>query len=292
MSLSASSANSWQLSSSDQQLLDLALAEDLNLPFCDITTETLFADRDFAIVATIISKHPTSFVACGMPVVQGLLKYFPQCKLTTSFQDGDIIKPGATLLSLQGPVKALLQLERTLLNFLQHLSAVATMTQIFVEKIKHTHTKILDTRKTTPGFRHLDKYAVFCGGGVNHRMGLYDALLIKDNHIDALGGIAQVLQRLPVQKQYETVIEIRTVAELQEVLQNGLAKIDRVLLDNMNLTQLCECAELCKNKIATEASGNVALTTVADIAATGVDFVSVGKLTHSISAIDLSMRMG
>lgn len=273
----------------NKDLIQLALQEDLGYPFFDLTTETLFANNDFPAQAKIISKHETPFVFCGTPLVNELLSNFPTVTANFHINDGDLVSPGATVLNLQGSIKLLLQVERTLLNFIQHLSAVATTTHAFVTKVQHTKLKILDTRKTTPGFRRLDKYAVYCGGGVNHRIGLYDALLIKDNHIDALGGIPAVLERLPSEKKHHTVIEIRTQTELQQVLDHGLNKIDRVLLDNMSVSELRTCATLCQDKLPTEASGNVNLETIVPIAETGVDFASVGKLTHSFAHIDLSM---
>lgn len=280
-----------RLSEIDEQLLQLALREDLNFPFLDITTETLFADQEISGIASLISKQESPFILCGIPVLEKLLHQFPQVKHTAYYQDGDCISPGTLVLSLQGSLKTILMLERTLLNFIQHLSAIATNTCAYVEKIKHTSLKVLDTRKTTPGFRHLDKYAVHCGGGSNHREGLYDAILIKDNHIDALGGVAEVLKRLPDSKKYHTVIEIRTLKELEEVLNRGASKIDRVLLDNMELIALQECAELCKGKITTEASGNIDLNSIVAVAETGVDFASVGRLTHSFKNIDLSLQV-
>lgn len=285
---------SWQPSKEDEVLFQLALTEDLGTTFCDLTTELLFADSDTNASAYIISKHPQAFVLCGLPLAQTLLQQLPgNCMLTTKREEGDIIQPGEIILSLEGSIKTLLMLERPLLNFLQHLSAIATTTSMFVEKIKHTSLKILDTRKTTPGFRHLAKYAVFCGGGVNHRAGLYDAVLIKDNHIDALGGIAKVLECLPILQSDSpaTIIEVRTYDELKQVLEHGLQKINRVLLDNMQLNELQMCTHLCKGKILTEASGNIDLTNILAIAETGVDYASIGKLTHSFKHIDLSMKM-
>lgn len=285
--------NSYQSSNtSDEQLLQLALNEDLGVPFLDITTQTLFGEHDFIAKARIISKHDVPFVLCGLPVVEKLAQYFANdIVFSTLFKDGDILSAGETVLTLEGSIKTLLMLERTLLNFVQYLSAIASMTQKFVDRVKHTKLKILDTRKTVAGMRRLAKYAVSCGGGVNHRTGLYDAILIKDNHIDALGGIAPVLARLPTERKYDTVIEIRTLAELEIVLKQGLGKVSRVLLDNMNLAELRTCVELCENKIPTEASGNVTLDSIAAIAETGVDYVSIGKLTHSVTSIDLSMLL-
>lgn len=274
----------------DRDLLKLALKEDLGSLFKDVTSDVVFGDADFESTARIISKHPDSFILSGISLAKELAQTF-SVTMQSYFQDGDKVQPGEVVLMLQGSIKNLLMLERTLLNFLQSLSAIATQTKNFVDRVKHTKLKILDTRKTIPGMRYLSKYAVACGGGVNHRIGLYDAILIKDNHIDALGGVRAVLDRLPSTKKYHTVLEIRTLSELEIVLQYGLGKVDRVLLDNMNLAELKICVELCKNKIETEASGNVSLATIVAIAETGVDYVSIGKLTHSISNIDLSMQL-
>lgn len=292
LSLSTHHDQHWQLSLLDEQLLQLALREDLGTPFVDLTCKTLFTSGDYQTHAKVVSKHPVPFVFCGLLVVNALLHYFPEtCVIKTDLQDGQPVEPGATILQLEGSAQTIMMLERTLLNFIQHLSAIATQTAKYVTCIQHTATKILDTRKTTPGFRHLDKYAVFCGGGVNHRFGLYDAILIKDNHIDALGGIAAAINLLPDSKKHPTVIEVRTLAELEIVLTHGITKIDRVLLDNMTNSELKTCVDLCKGKLATEASGNISLANIAAIAATGVNYASVGSITHSAEHIDLSLRL-
>ncbi len=273
-------------------MLQLALNEDLGVPFFDATTALLFENTNINSKAKIISKQATPFVVCGTSLTAKILQHFSDSvEFNTPFRDGDVIHPGETLLTLQGSITTLLMIERTLLNFLQYLSAIATCTQAFVKKVQHTNLKILDTRKTTPGMRHLAKYAVFCGGGVNHRAGLYDAVLVKDNHIDALGGMGKMLERLPLIKKFNTIIEVRTLAELEGILNHGLDKVDRVLLDNMSPAELKTCVELCKNKIQTEASGNITLDTVVTVAETGVDYASIGKLTHSIASVDLSMLL-
>lgn len=285
--------NNWQLNAIDQQLLDLALIEDLNLPFQDSTTALLFAHKTITQHARIISKAKEPITICGLPVVQAILaKVNAQCILQSDYHDGQQLLPGATLLTLQGSATELLMLERTVLNFLQRLCAVATLTAQFVAKVKHTHLSILDTRKTTPGLRHLEKYAVQCGGGVNHRMGLYDAIMIKDTHVDLVGGMEKALaclsaetrQKLPV------IIEVRDLAELDSVLLHGRNKVTRVLLDNMSPELMRTAVNKCKNIFSTEASGNINLNTISAIAATGVDFASVGMLTHSAGCVDLSMK--
>ncbi|MGB6977367.1 MAG: carboxylating nicotinate-nucleotide diphosphorylase [Gammaproteobacteria bacterium] len=283
----------WELNNLDLQLIDLAFTEDLGIPFCDKTTELLFLEIKNNFNARIISKNPEPIIICGLPVIKAALaKLDKHCTVQSDYQDGQILQSGATLLTLTGPAQSLLMAERILLNFLQRLCAIATLTAKFVKTISHTTTKILDTRKTLPGFRHLEKYAVYCGGGVNHRMGLYDAIMIKDTHIDLLDGIAVALNNLPEKtvQPLPVIIEVRTTQELAVVLKKGLPKITRVLLDNMPPTLITECVTLCQGLIATEASGNINLDNIKEVAQCGVDFISVGKLTHSAGNVDLSMK--
>lgn len=286
-------SSNWKLNQTDLALIDLALAEDLNVPFNDITTTTLFSEAKNTTRARIISKNAEPIVICGIPVVEAILaKLDTPYHIHSDFCDGQILAADATLITITGPAHNLLMVERTLLNFLQRLCAISTLTARYVNVIKHTTTKILDTRKTTPGFRHLEKYAVHCGGGVNHRMGLYDAIMIKDTHIDSLGGMVNALHALPddITQKYPVIVEVRTIDELNVVLEQGRHKITRVLLDNMPLKIMSECIHLCKNKIATEASGNMDINTVLPVAECGVDFISVGKITHSATTVDLSMK--
>lgn len=283
----------WYVNELDKQLIKLAFQEDLGLPYSDVTTDILFENNTLISHARIISKHAEPVVICGLNILSGLLSVFDQeLEMNTTFNDGDILKPGACLVSIKGPAKVLLKAERTVLNFLQRLCAVATLTKKFTDKIQHTKTKVLDTRKTLPGFRHLDKYAVLCGGGANHRMGLYDAIMIKDTHIDSMGGMMNALKKLPdnILMQYPVIIEVRNIQELTIVLKEGLHKTTRVLLDNMTIDQLKVCVMLCEGKIPTEASGNIDLPNVAEIAETGVNFVSIGKITHSAGNVNLSMQ--
>lgn len=282
----------WQLNQTDVQLIDLALLEDLGQPYCDKTTELLFPSSTKIARAIIISKHPQPIVICGLPLVTAILKKLGDCEIKSAYGDGEVLQTGATLLTLTGSASALLMGERIILNFLQRLCAVATLTAHYVQKIRHTKTHILDTRKTLPGFRHLEKYAVQCGGGVNHRMGLYDAIMIKDTHIDLLGGMSAALASLPedILQQVPVIVEVRTFDELKKVLEEGLHKVTRVLLDNMPLSLMTECVTLCQGQVPTEASGNMTLDTIIPTAECGVDFISVGKLTHSAGNVDLSMK--
>jgi nicotinate-nucleotide pyrophosphorylase (carboxylating) len=281
------------LNENDNTLIDLALREDLGEPFLDITADTLMSKEQADGAVKVISKHPTEIVCCGLPLVTAIISRFTDdCKLMPHCQDGDTIKAGEKLFILSGQQRYLSMAERTILNFMQHLSGIATLTREFVKCVAHTQAKILDTRKTLPGFRHLDKYAVQCGGGVNHRMGLYDAIMIKDNHVDLLGGMEKALNKLPqdILKRCPVIVEARTIDELSQALTHGENKITRLLLDNMNLDELRECVKRCAGKLPTEASGGVNLETVASIAETGVDYISVGMLTHSAGNVDLSMK--
>lgn len=285
----------WQLNPVDLQLIDLALIEDLGLPYADVTTELLFQQYNPVTCANIISKNAQPITICGMQLVDVLAKKFDNtCMVTSRYNDGQVLMRGETLLSIKGPANVLLKIERLLLNFLQHLSGVATLTATYVEKLKRYNTRILDTRKTMPGLRHLDKYAVYCGGGCNHRVGLYDAIMIKDTHIDMLGGIEKALEQIPDQaiENLPVIVEVRTEHELCEVLEKASHKVTRVLLDNMSLETMRRCVTLCDKKLPTEASGNIDLNNVLAVADCGVDFISIGKLTHSVQNVDLSMKCG
>jgi nicotinate-nucleotide pyrophosphorylase (carboxylating) len=291
------------MNSIDLQLIKLALEEDLGTPYCDATTELLFPESKVS-VAHIVSKHPTEIIFCGGALVEAIFEEFQKQsvvpanagmtieapKITNHYKDGDLIPPGATILTLSAPANHLVMLERTILNFLRHLSGIATLTAEFMQKIKHTNCKLLDTRKTTPGWRHLEKYAVLCGGGLNHRQGLYDAIMIKDTHVDLLGGMKQTLENLPTEKKLPVIVEVRDIKELETTLlfKN---KIDRILLDNIRGDLLKECIAICHSEnVLTEASGNLTLDNILEVAESGVDFASVGALTHSAQQIDLSMK--
>lgn len=200
-------------------------------------------------------------------------------------KDGERLQAGQDILTIEGPTLSILVGERTALNFLTHLSGVATLTSQYVEAIKETKTKILDTRKTIPGLRTLQKYAVAMGGGTNHRIGLYDAVLIKDNHIAIAGGITKALDSFVGHDNIE--IEVDTLMQLQDVLGHGGAHI--ALLDNMDLATLKKAVQMTAGRIKLEASGGVTLETVKAIAETGVDYISVGGLTHSVPALDIGL---
>ncbi|GAC1300267.1 MAG: carboxylating nicotinate-nucleotide diphosphorylase [Mucilaginibacter sp.] len=217
----------------------------------------------------------------------------PALKLTTFLNDGARIKPGDIALTVEGSARSILKAERLVLNCMQRMSGIATKTHEIVELLKGTNTHILDTRKTTPGMRYLEKWAVKIGGGVNHRFGLYDMILIKDNHVDYSGGIKNAIEKT---KQYLSnhnknlaiEIEVRNLDELQQVLQTG--GVDRILLDNFNYNDLREAVNVIDGKYITEASGGITIDNIREYAACGVNYISVGALTHSVKSLDLSLK--
>lgn len=286
--------NSWQLNKIDYQLIDLALEEDLGVPYKDVTTDALFKYQKLYKSAKIFSKHAENIVVAGLPLIKALFdKMDAEVKLNHQLQDGGLLSAGEVLVTIESDVNSLLKVERTLLNFLRHLCAIATLTKKFVDKVCDTKLKILDTRKTSPGMRHLEKYAVHCGGGVNHRMGLYDAFMLKDNHMDFIGGLQKALAALPDKQNnsLEVICEIRNLDELHIALEHGHNKITRVLFDNMRPQQLKQCVELVGDIFETEASGNLTLQNIQNVAQTGVDYASVGMLTYAAGQVDLSMLM-
>ncbi len=265
-----------------------AFQEDLN-ESGDVTTRAIFSP-EIRGRARVFAKD--SGTVAGLAVAQEVFRFAdPSLRVQTALQDGERVQEGENLLTVEGAVVNLLEAERIALNFLGRLSGIATLTQRFVEAVAGTHAQILDTRKTTPGWRLLEKYAVRQGGGVNHRLGLFDMVLIKDNHIQAAGGITPAVER--VYRSFENTnrrlpieVEVKNLDELAETLT---LKVDRILLDNMSVSMLREAVRMTNGRVPLEASGGVSLNTVRKIAETGVDFISVGALTHSASALDLSM---
>jgi len=280
-------------------LLQLSLAEDLSpqseldpeaatLAGGDVTSQATLPPET-RLVGRITAK--AGGVVAGLPVaaaawllVDSALAFSPQAA------EGDRVRPGQVLAEVSGPGAALLAGERTALNFLGRLSGTATLTRAFVEAVAGTRTVILDTRKTAPGARRLDKYAVKMGGAQNHRSGLYDMALVKDNHIDGAGGIGPAVARLREKygADFPIEVEVKNLDELAEALRLNLA---RIMLDNMDTAALRRAVEVTAGRTPLEASGNVSLATVRAIAETGVDFISVGALTHSAPALDVSLRL-
>ncbi|WP_421301968.1 carboxylating nicotinate-nucleotide diphosphorylase [Aeromonas veronii] len=251
----------------------------------DITAQLIPADR--MATARVITREAGVF--CGQPWVDEVfVQLGSDVKVEWKVQDGEVLSPNQELFRLHGPARLLLTGERNALNFVQTLSGVATLTARYVAELEGTDCRLLDTRKTIPGLRTAQKYAVTCGGGKNHRIGLYDAYLIKENHILACGGIAEAIneaRHLNPGKPVE--VEVESLAELEQALA---AKADIVMLDNFDVTMMREAVAINQGRAKLEVSGNVTLDTLAEFAATGVDFISVGALTKHVRALDLSMR--
>ena len=266
-------------------LIELAITEDIG-PGDATSQATLPAGR--TLHAHIVAK--AAGVVAGLPIAEAVFtRVEPRICFTPRVRDGAEVVPGDLVAEVSGPGQGMLAAERTALNFLQHLSGIATLTRAFVDAIACTPATILDTRKTHPGYRTLEKYAVRMGGGQNHRLGLYDMVLIKDNHIDAAGSITAAVEQaraacpdLPIE------VEVRNLDELRETLP---LDVERIMLDNMSLDEMRAAVKIAAGRVGLEASGGVALQSVADVAATGVDYISVGALTHSAPALDLSMQI-
>lgn len=268
------------------RLIRLALKEDIG--FRDVTTESLF-EKDRVLRAVIIAKE--AFILAGIHVAEGVFQTLQSdIRGNRVHEDGDTVKAGETLLEVEGDVSALLSGERVALNFLQRLSGIATHTRRFVDKVKDCPVKILDTRKTTPLLRYMERYAVRVGGGYSHRFGLYDGILIKDNHIKACGDIKEALKRVkdnaPVGLKIE--VEVNSLDEFKVALNFSP---DIVLLDNMDVEAISKAVEMAKGRVLLEVSGGINLENVEVVAKTGVDFISIGALTHSARAVDISMEI-
>ena len=251
----------------------------------DITAELI--PQDNISLATVISREDCVF--CGLDWFEETYRQIdPEILIDWCVDDGDRIEAGQILCTLSGSSQKIVSGERAALNFVQTLSGTATLSAVYADSIKDTECKVLDTRKTIPGLRMAQKYAVSCGGCENHRIGLFDAFLIKENHINACDGIANAVSEarfhnpdLPVE------VEVENFDELQQAIDAGA---DRVLLDNFDTEMMIQAVEMCKGKIITEASGNITLANIHDVAMTGVDYISTGSLTKDVKAVDLSMR--
>lgn len=261
-----------------------ALLEDVGTG--DLTASLI--DSSALASATIITRE--AGILCGMAFASEAFRQTdPACQLDWRLADGDSLSAGDELCRIQGPARALLTAERTALNFIQLLSGTATTASRYAARVAHTGVKLLDTRKTLPGLRLAQKYAVACGGCHNHRIGLFDAFLIKENHIAAAGSISAAIstaRRAATGKLIE--VEVETTEELHQALEAGA---DRIMLDNFSLEQLCEAVKAARGRAELEASGNVTDETLVSIAETGVDLISIGALTKHVRALDLSMRL-
>jgi nicotinate-nucleotide pyrophosphorylase (carboxylating) len=260
-----------------------AIEEDLGNG--DITTNYLDLARSNA-EAFMISK--AEGIIAGVEIAIRVFKLLDsELKTTVYRKDGDWVKPFDEILRIEGNPSSILKAERTALNFIQRLSGIATKTNHLTQLIKHTDVKILDTRKTTPLMRRLEKYAVRIGGGFNHRIGLYDMILIKENHIRAVGGITEAVKRVKQNNTtYKIEVEVTNLLELAEAVAAG---VDRVMLDNMDIKTIKQAVKKYKNKVELEVSGGITEDTIKLYAETGIDYVSVGALTHSVKALDISL---
>lgn len=268
-----------------RSIVSIALGEDLAGQE-DLTA--LLVPETTTATATIVTRE--NMVVCGQDVVNEVFRQIDDAtKIDWLCKDGDIMEAGSLLCRMSGNARSLLTSERTALNFLQMLSGVATITREYIKRIQGTNITLLDTRKTIPGLRLAQKYAVRCGGGSNHRMGLYDAFLIKENHIASCGSITSavcVAKQIASCKSIE--VEVNTLDQLLEAID---AKADTVMLDNFAVEQMHEAVKMNNKRVKLEVSGNVNLDNIHAIAETGVDYISVGALTKNIKAIDLSMRV-
>ena len=265
------------------QLIKAALDEDIGNG--DVTTRLTVPVRHRS-VGRIVAREPG--VLAGVDVCHRVFQAVsPHVRFIRKKRDGSVLKRGDLIATVSGPTRHILTAERTALNFVQRLSGIATLTRRFVDAIRGTGTVILDTRKTTPGWRALEKAAVRCGNGSNHRQGLFDMVLIKDNHIAAAGSVTAALDACR-EARVQVEVEVKTIAGLREALSAGA---NRILLDNMSPAQLSRAVKLTAGKAQLEASGGVNLKRVRRIAATGVDFISVGALTHSAPALDIALDL-
>lgn len=273
----------------NDRLIDLAFAEDIgdgdHTTLCCIPAEAEGQSK-------LLIKEEG--ILAGMRIALEIFHRFdPMLRVETFMKDGDRVKPGDVPMIVSGKVRSLLQTERLMLNVMQRMSGIATMTDKYVQRLAGTKTRVLDTRKTTPGMRMLEKEAVKIGGGVNHRIGLFDMILLKDNHVDFCGGIDNALNRCEAYQKEKGLnlkveIECRTFDEIRQVMANG--KAHRIMLDNFSVDDTRKAVELIDGRFETESSGGITFDTIRDYALCGVDFVSVGALTHSVKGLDISFK--
>lgn len=269
------------------KLIRTALEEDIH--YMDVTTDNLLPDSHTS-EAYYLAKD--TGVLCGIGIAKRVFELVGgQFQMDIRMQDGEIVQKGDIIATISGSTKTLLKGERTALNILQHMSGIATATRKCVDLVAGTNAKITDTRKTLPGLRSLQKYAVTVGGGRNHRYNLSDGAMLKDNHIDAYGGITPAVEALrqKIGHMVKIEVEVRTLDELQEALETG---VEIIMLDNMNCQDMAKAVEITKGRALLEASGNVTAENIREIAETGVDIISLGALTHSVKCFDISMRIG
>ncbi len=272
-----------------EQLIDLAIAEDIGDG--DHTSLSCISKDEQGQVQLLVKEKG---ILAGVALTKEIIrKVDPNLTIEIFLNDGTEIKPGDIAFKITGRVISILQAERLLLNFMQRMSGIATQTAVYAGLIIDLPTKVLDTRKTTPGLRHIEKLAVEIGGGTNHRMGLYDMVMLKDNHIDFAGGIEPAINKVNSylkanHKAIQIEVEVRDFKELQEVLDTG--HVHRIMLDNFTIEDTKKAVELIAGQYETESSGGITLETLRAYAECGVDFISVGALTHQIKSLDLSLK--
>lgn len=268
------------------EIINRALKEDLGPG--DTTTDNI-VPGDKSVRALMKTKEDG--IIAGIEIAERVFSILdPGITMKPHFTDGDKISAGDVILEMEGSYRALLSGERTALNFLQRMSGIATETDKFVRLLKPYKTRILDTRKTVPGLRLLDKYAVKCGGGTNHRTGLYDMVMIKDNHIKIAGGIKEAVKKIrnTLDNKFKIEVETSNLPEIEQAIEAG---VDIIMLDNMDNETMATAVSIINKEALTEASGNMKLERVKEVAECGVDFISVGTLTHSVKAIDIGMYL-
>lgn len=271
------------------ELLNLAFAEDLGDG--DHTTLSTIPADAMGRSRLIIKEEG---IVSGVEIAKKVLaKVDPSIKVNVMIKDGTPVKPGDIVFTAEGPVRSLLIAERTMLNIMQRMSGVATMTAKYQKKLEGLHTRVLDTRKTTPGMRMLEKEAVACGGGTNHRIGLFDMILIKDNHIDFAGGIEKAITRAneyckTTGKDLKIEVEVRSLDDISRVMKHG--GVDRIMFDNFTPELTKKAVEMVGGKYETESSGGITIDNLREYGEAGVDFISVGALTHSVKGLDMSFK--
>ncbi len=267
------------------EIIKNGLREDINN--IDITTDTLIDDENIS-KAYMVAKEDG--VIAGLPIIKRVFEALDkEVNVIFKVNEGAKVKSGAKIVEIEGRTKTILKGERLALNILQRMSGIASLSRKYIEKVKEYNTRIVDTRKTTPGLRILEKYAVRIGGAHNHRYNLSDAVMIKDNHIKACGGIKEAIQRVKerIPHTVKIEVEVEDIKGLNEAIEGGA---DIVMLDNMNVMQMEDAVKKAEGRVILEASGGITLNTVIDVAKTGVDVISVGALTHSVKAMDISLN--
>ena len=273
----------------EDRLIDLAFAEDIgdgdHTTLCCIPEDAMGSSR-------LLIKEDG--ILAGVEVAKKVFSRFdPDLKIDVMIEDGAKVKRGDIAFVVYGKVRSLLQTERLMLNIMQRMSGIATMTNKYVERLEGTKTRVLDTRKTTPGMRMLEKQAVKIGGGTNHRIGLFDMILLKDNHVDFAGGIENAIDRCHAYLKaknldFKIEIEVRNFDELNRVIEHG--GVDRIMLDNFSVEDTKKAVDIIAGRFETESSGGITIDTLRDYALQGVDFISVGALTHSVKGLDMSFK--